>query len=170
VCAYFILRDPRDVAVSHVHYVTEMEPNHAHHRYYVEELHSFDERMRASILGRDDTDMPFPDICARFEPYLGWLERSEVLALRYEDFHTDRHEALRRVLDHALWRGFPLKVDRESAVQILAGSIDPSRSPTFRSGKAGAWRAQFSPENIRLFKDVAGELLVRLGYESDMDW
>jgi len=170
ICAYFILRDPRDVAVSHVHYVTEMEPGHAHHRYYAEELHSFDERLQVSILGRDAAGMPFPDICARFEPYLGWLERPEILALRYEDFIPDRYEALRRVLDHALQRGFPLMVKREQAIQTLAASIDPVRSPTFRSGKAGAWREQFSPENTRLFKDVAGELLVKLGYEADLDW
>lgn len=170
VCAYFILRDPRDVAVSHVHYVTEMEPSHAHHRYYVEELQNFDERLRASILGRPEVDIEFPDICARFEPYLGWLERPEVLSLRYEDFLTGRQEVLEQVLEHALRRGFPLRVSKERAVRILADAIDPQRSPTFRSGKAGAWREQFSPENKRLFKDVAGELLVRLGYEKDLDW
>ena len=37
LAAYFILRDPRDVVVSHVHYITEMEPNHIHHRYYTED-------------------------------------------------------------------------------------------------------------------------------------
>ena len=51
MAAYFILRDPRDVVISHVHYVTEMEPDHIHHRYYTQELHSFDERLRTSILG-----------------------------------------------------------------------------------------------------------------------
>jgi len=169
-CAYFILRDPRDVVVSHVHYVTEMEPDHAHHRYYAEELHSFDERLRASILGRPETEMPFPDIRLRFEPYMGWLERAEVLVLRYEDLLTGRQESLGRVLDHAVRRSFPLAVEREVAIQALSDAIDPQRSPTFRSGKAGAWREQFSEDNKRLFKEVAGELLVRLGYERDRDW
>jgi len=48
---YFILRDPRDVVVSHVHYIAEMAPSHIHHRYYHEVLTSFDERLRASITG-----------------------------------------------------------------------------------------------------------------------
>ena len=84
MAAYFILRDPRDVVVSHVHYVTEMEPNHIHHRYYSQELHTFDERLRASILGIPDPAIPFPDIRQRFLPYLGWLDapRSADLALR----------------------------------------------------------------------------------------
>jgi len=32
---YFIFRDPRDVVVSHVFYITEMESHHVHHAYYL---------------------------------------------------------------------------------------------------------------------------------------
>jgi hypothetical protein len=168
--AYFILRDPRDVVVSHVHYVTEMEPNHIHHRYYTEELHSFDERLAVSILGRPDSPVPFPDVQARFEPYLGWLDHPEVLVLHFEDFIQQQQAALRRVLEHAVQRGFPLQISPPAAIQTLADSINPQRSPTFRSGKVGGWRDQFSAENKRLFKQVAGELLIRLGYEQSDGW
>ena len=41
---YFIFRDPRDVAVSHVFYVTDMEPRHVHHAYY-QSLPDFDARL-----------------------------------------------------------------------------------------------------------------------------
>jgi hypothetical protein len=169
--AYFILRDPRDVVVSHVHYVSEMEPGHIHHRYYTETLRSFDERLRASIAGLPDPAIPFPDIRARFAPYLGWFDCPEVLCLRYEEFlGAGRRAALQRVLDHAVRRGFPLLISSAAALDALEASIDPRRSPTFRSGKAGGWRAQFSPENKALFKDLAGDLLLRLGYEKDNDW
>jgi Sulfotransferase domain len=168
--AYFILRDPRDVVVSHVHYVTEMEPNHIHHRYYCQELHTFDERLAVSILGRPDDSIPFPNVQARFEPYLGWLDHPEVLVLHFEDFIQRQQLTLGRVLDHAVQRGFPLQASRPEAIQTLADSIDPQRSPTFRSGKVGGWRDQFSAENKRLFKQVAGDLLLRLGYEQDNDW
>jgi sulfotransferase 6B1 len=170
MAAYFILRDPRDVVVSHVHYVTEMEPNHAHHRYYTQDLHTFDERLRTSILGIPDPAVPFPDICQRFLPYLGWLDRPEVLTLRYEDFLADRRAALGPVYDHAVQRGLPAHSNREEAVRMLESSIDPQRSPTFRSGKAGGWRTQFNSENRQLFKDIAGDLLIQLGYERDHDW
>jgi hypothetical protein len=168
--AYFILRDPRDVVVSHVHYVTEIEPNHIHHRYYAEVLQNFDQRLRTSILGLPDENIPFPDIYQRFAPYLGWLEHPEVLCLRFEDFVTSRQETLRLVFDHAVQRGFPAALQRTEAIKILADNIDPQRSPTFRSGKIGGWQAQFSPENKTLFKEIAGDLLVRLGYEQDNDW
>jgi hypothetical protein len=168
--AYFILRDPRDVVVSHVHYVTEMEPNHVHHRYYTEALHSFDERLAVSILGRPDGPVPFPDVQRRFEPYLGWLDHAEVLVLHFEDFIQQQEATLEKVLDHAMQRGFPLQGSRPAAIQALAEGINPQRSPTFRSGKVGGWREQFSTENKRLFKQVAGKLLVRLGYEQNDDW
>src|SRR5919106_5848211 len=53
---YFILRDPRDVVVSHVFYVTDMEARHVHHDYY-QSLPDFDARLRVSILGRGDTKL-----------------------------------------------------------------------------------------------------------------
>lgn len=176
--AYFILRDPRDVVVSHVHYVAEMAPTHIHHRYYQETLHSFDERLRASIAGIPALELakanngkpvfePLPDIRQRFEPFLGWLERPEILALRYEDFLLDRSAALERVFDHAVGRGFRPQVERAAALQILSDSIDPARSPTFRSGKAGGWRAAFTPDLRRLFDETGGDLIQKLGYPVD---
>ena len=72
-------------------------------------------------------------------------------------------------MDHLLARA-PLSGPRQQILDSLEGSINPSRSPTFRSGKTGEWRKHFTPEHKKIFKDVAGELLIRLGYEKDTDW
>lgn len=167
---YFILRDPRDVVVSHVFYVTDMEPDHFHHRYYNEQLSTFDERLRTSILGLPGELAPFPDIRKRFEPFLGWFDHPEVLYLRFEDLLQNLPGSLEKILNHAVGRGFPLEVPQMQAIQQLQDSINPSRSPTFRSGKSGGWVDQFNPENKALFKEVAGDLLIELGYENDNDW
>lgn len=169
IAAFFIYRDPRDVVVSHVHYVTEMEPGHVHHSYYANELKNFNERLKVSILGRPDL-ADFPDVFARFEPYLPWLNLPEVLPLRYEDFVLNRSEFLSQIVEHAVARGFRLQVSREEACTILDGVIDPMKSPTFRSGKTGKWRESFTQEHKTLFKKVAGDLLVQLGYEISEDW
>ena len=170
VAPFFILRDPRDVVVSHVFYVTELEPNHVHHRYYVDTLNSFDQRLQASILGRPELVNPFPDIAERFSPYLAWLENVRVLSVRFEDFITAREEILGQVYDHVVRNGFAYSGGREQAVNILSAKIDPERSPTFRSGKVGGWKEHFTPAIKDQFKQVTGDLLVRLGYEKDQDW
>jgi hypothetical protein len=168
---YFIFRDPRDVVVSHVFYVTDMEARHVHHNYY-QSLPDFEARLKVSIVGRLDSlepDVEFPDIAARFAPYLGWLDHDEVLSIHFEDLINDRLAALNRITDHFLAR-VPLQTHRELILDSLEGSINPKRSPTFRSGKTGEWRKYFTEEHKRIFKAVAGDLLVKLGYEKSYDW
>lgn len=165
---YFIFRDPRDVVVSHVFYVTEMEARHVHHDYYAS-LPDFDSRLTISILGRPDVGVEFPDIAARFAPYLGWLDQPSVLKIHFEDLINDRTAMLNRILDHFLAR-VPLQAPRQLILESLESSINPSRSPTFRSGKTGEWRKHFTADHKKIFKDVAGDLLVRLGYEKDNEW
>ena len=178
---FFILRDPRDVVISHAFFLADKAVDHVHHEYY-RRLASLDERIRASILGRPgwvDADHPnddessesdFPNIGARFQPYLEWLSQSNVLALRFEDFILSRPQALTRLLDYAERRGFQTRVSREQACGILSKAIDPKSSFTFRGGRVGDWQKHFTPEHKELFKRCAGDLLIRLGYEKDDDW
>lgn len=170
VALYFVYRDPRDVVVSHVFYVSDINNRHVHHDYYTNELRGFDERLRVSIQGRSDLEISFPNIYARFEPYLPWLTYKEARSLRFEDLLEHRQSQLGKVFDHALERGFLYQGSRDEAIAALARAIDPQSSPTFRSGKAGGWREHFKPEHKQLFKDLSGDLLVRLGYEQNQNW
>jgi hypothetical protein len=165
---YFIFRDPRDVVVSHVFYVTDMESRHVHHDYYAS-LPDFDSRLKVSILGKPHADVEFPDIAARFAPYLGWLEQPSVMKIHFEDLINDRAATLNRILDHFLAR-VPLHIPRRLILDALESSINPNRSPTFRSGKTGEWKKHFTEEHKRVFENVAGDLLIKLGYETNLDW
>jgi hypothetical protein len=165
---YFIFRDPRDVVVSHVFYVTDMEPNHVHHDYY-QSLPDFDARLKVSILGRPDANVEFPDITGRFAPYLGWLDQPIVMKIHFEDLIHDRAGTLNRIIDHFLAR-VPLQADRGLLLESLEASSNPNKSPTFRSGKTGEWKKYFTEEHKGIFKDIAGNLLIRLGYEEDNSW
>jgi hypothetical protein len=165
---YFIFRDPRDVVVSHVFYVTDMEARHVHHDYYAS-FPDFDSRLKVSILGRPELDIEFPNIADRFAPYLGWLDHPEVMKIHFEDLVNDREATLNRIIDHFLAR-VPLTTPRKTILDSLESSINPSKSPTFRSGKTGEWKKHFTSEHKKIFKDVAGDLLIRLRYEKDNDW
>ena len=43
-------------------------------------------------------------------------------------------------------------------------------SSTFREGKIGAWKSRFTDEHKKAFKEIAGQLLIDLGYEKDFNW
>lgn len=169
VVHFFLVRDPRDVVVSHAFYVAEKAPDHVHHAHY-RQLGSPEAWIQASILGRPELGDAFPDIGARFRLYAGWRDCAWVCQLRFEDFIRQRQQTLAQMLDYLQARGFELQVTPEQALQTLAAAIDPHRSPTFRSGKIGGWKEHFTAEHRRLFKEVAGDLLVTLGYEQDDRW
>lgn len=165
---YFIFRDPRDVVVSHVFYVTDMEARHVHHDYY-QSLPDFNARLKVSILGRTDTNIEFSNIADRFEPYLDWLNRPEVLTIHFEDLIHHRESTLIFIMDHLLSR-VTLPASRQLILASLEASINPTKSPTFRSGKTGEWKKHFTDEHKKIFKEVAGDLLIKLGYEKDNNW
>jgi hypothetical protein len=156
------------VVVSHVFYVTDMEARHVHHDYY-QSLPDFDARLKVSILGRPDSEAEFPDIAGRFAPYLDWLNQPEVLTIHFEDLIHDRAATLTRIMGHLLNR-ISIPATRQLILDSLETSINPKKSPTFRSGKTGEWKKHFTDEHKKIFKDVAGELLVKLGYEKDSNW
>jgi hypothetical protein len=122
---YFIFRDPRDVVVSHVFYVTDMEARHVHHDYY-QSLPDFNARLRVSILGRPEADIEFPNIADRFAPYLGWLDQPCVMKIHFEDLIHDRPGTLNRIIDHLLALS-----PKEAAAdpEALESSINPKRLP-----------------------------------------
>ncbi len=91
------------------------------------------------------------------------------MKIYFEDLVNDRTATLDQILDYFLAR-VPLMIPRKTILNSLESSINPSKSPTFRSGKTGEWKKSFSPEHKKIFKDVAGDLLIRLGYEKDNDW
>jgi hypothetical protein len=173
---YFIFRDPRDVVVSHVFYVTDMEARHVHHDYY-QSLPDFAARLKVSILGRPDLNacpepgrrVEFPNIADRFAPYLGWLDQPAVMTIHFEDLIHDRAGTLNRIIDHCLARA-PFQAARGLILEALESSINPKRSPTFRSGKTGEWKKYFTDEHRKIFKEVAGDLLLHLGYEKNNNW
>lgn len=166
--SFFLYRDPRDLLVSHVFYATDINPNHGMHDYY--QGLSMEQRLQTAITGIHQDGLNLPSVRTRYERILSWLDTPRVLPVRYEDLILERESTLEAMLQHFENAGYALSLEREKAIRLLSEAIDPQRSPTFRKGKVGNWREHFSVENKKLFKEVAGELLIRLGYEQDNDW
>jgi hypothetical protein len=166
----FVYRDPRDLIVSHVFYAAELHPDHGMHRYYTQVLKSMEDRINAAIRGVAEPGSQLSAVVDKFANYLGWLDQPEVLSLRFEELILERQSALRRLLAYLGERGLRLQLPEAQAIAALELAIQPNRSGTFRKGQPGNWREHFTAANRRLFKQVTGDLLVRLGYERDDQW
>ncbi len=166
---YFVYRDPRDLLVSQVYFATDMHEEHGMHEYY-NSLPDFGARLRAAITGVDQEAVKMVSVKQRYEGVFQWLEQPNVLCIRFEDLIHERDRTLSLMLDQVEKTGYRIPTPRANCLSILADAIQPAKSHTFRSGKTGGWREHFSDEHKRLFKDVAGDLLVRLGYEPNNDW
>ena len=166
---YFIYRDPRDMLVSQVFFATDMQAEHGMHMYY-KSLPDFSERLNVAITGIDRDGLKMVSVKERYEGVFRWLEQPSVLCLRFEDLVNDQETTLNAMLDRVEQTGYRIPTPRAAALAVLVDVIRPERSRTFRSGRTGGWREHFSDAHKKLFKDVAGDLLVQLGYEKSNDW
>lgn len=166
---YFIYRDPRDMLVSQVYFATDMYEEHGMHAYY-KSLPDFGSRLKAAITGVDQDGLKMVSVKQRYEGVFRWLEQPHVLCIRFEDLVDHRDAALDSMLDQVKRTGYPIPTPRPRCLEVLTTAIQPKKSRTYRSGKTGGWREHFTDEHKKLFKDMAGDLLVRLGYEKSNDW
>jgi hypothetical protein len=168
-----ILRDPRDTVVSQSFYLTSRR-RHPQYRRYSERLTSMDERLITSIQGvpADSVGPAVPSVGRRVARYAAWLDAPETLVVRYETLvgsagggsDDAQCSELERIAAH-IHR--PLS---SAELRRLAARIRSPRSATFRKGEIGDWRNHFGEHHREAFKRQAGELLVRLGYEVDLNW
>jgi sulfotransferase 6B1 len=166
---YFIYRDPRDMLVSQVFFATDMHKGHGMHEYY-NSLPDFGERLKVAITGIDKDGLKMVSVKQRYVGVFQWLEQKNVMCLRFEDLINNRDATLISMLDEVEKTGYKIPTPRENALSVLVNAIQPEKSHTFRSGKTGGWKNHFSDEHKTLFKEVAGDLLVQLGYEQDNNW
>jgi sulfotransferase 6B1 len=166
---YFIYRDPRDMLVSQVFFATDMHEEHGMHEYY-NSLPDFGERLKVAITGIDQDGLSMVSVKQRYAGVFEWLRQENVMCIRFEDLINHREATLEAMLDEVESTGYKIPTPRERALAILIDAIQPKKSHTFRSGKTGGWKGHFTDEHKKLFKDVAGDLLVRLGYEANDNW
>ncbi len=108
----------------------------------------------------------------------GWFQSAGdgVTFVSYEELLLDCHAALKRVIESCSnstvdpWR---LDTTIEKMSMKRQTGRDPGDSQVSvhsRKGIAGDWKNYFSRDAAKIFNDLAGDTLVRLGYESDTNW
>jgi hypothetical protein len=163
-----ILRDPRDVAVSQMHHIKQRKQHFAHEEYMA--LPSDRERLMVSIRGGELGGRELQPLERRYRQFLDWERDGGAVMVRFEDLVGPEGggsaEAQRLVVERVAWHlGVPVGEGTMRAVED--GLFGVGR--TFRKGQVGGWREEFSPEHERAVEEVAGPLLMELGYEANPD-
>lgn len=163
-----MFRDPRDIAVSYLHYVGG-RPQHELHRRFVEEYPDDDARLMALIRGFEANERgpALPSMASRLDAYAAWLGRDYVLPCRFEALvgprgGGDADLQRRSVAEIAAFIERPLADD---AVRRVAEQVFNPGTHTFRRGVIGDWRNHFTAAHRREFDRLVGDRLQRLGYD-----
>jgi len=167
VVHYFIYRDPRDIVVSEAHYLRSANRWHRLHPIF-RRLPSLDDAIALSIQGLNfrQRKIYYPDIAERFAAYEPWIDHPRVCSLKFEELRGPAiKESLVRMAEFYAQR-LDYDVNTSRIAQQMECAIDPHRSHTFRSGKTRGWQSAFKAHHHDLFREVTGDLLLRLGYES----
>jgi hypothetical protein len=162
-----MMRDPRDIVVSQMHYIIRRKKHPRHGVFWAQQDDK--KRLELAILGHKETHLT--SIGDRLAEFYGWLENG-FLPVRFEELigprggggATEQMRVIRQIY------GF-LGVDLDPrTAKRIAGALFSSVSPTFRKGTVGGWREYFDLETTHLFKAVAGDSIVKYGYEKDHHW
>jgi sulfotransferase 6B1 len=171
-----ILRDPRDIAVSFTKYVAQLE---AHYLFDDYQHRSEADQLMTTIVGITDVCLsdavPYlprlMDIGQMVQCMLPWAYQPDTYTTSFERLigpagGGGRTDQIAEILAIAQYLGIDCA---QSDVEVIADQLF-GNTATFRKGQIGDWRNHFAPAHTRAFKAVAGQLLIDLGYERDLDW
>lgn len=173
----FIYRDLRDNLISLVHFIMKNQFDHPWHPYIANTLKTHEERITALIKGYEGLDRETGKLTVIWNirryavDMVEWLHDPHVCAVRYEDLVSkSNNDALMKIVDF-LWEDLTsLHLGKDEIIQRMKNNNNPRQSGTFRKGSVGDWKKEFTENHKLLFKQVAGDLLIKLGYEKDYNW
>lgn len=168
----YLHRDPRDVVVSMALYIRNQDKQF----WPGAQKLSLDQTITQLIEGGESLHITSHHISKNgikkvYDAYLPWLTLPNVLAVRFEDLigpkgggnlqgQIETIRAIARHINHSI-------SDQEI---IFLGEEIFGTSAVFNKGQIGSWQHYFTPEHKQLFKKHASQLLIDLGYESDLNW
>jgi len=162
--AVYLVRDPRDVALSEYAYQTALGLVDQNLDDYLNRF------LRESV-------NPFSSWRAHVESWLNApLEKEQLLVIRFEDLRAD---TVYTILQIATFLGLTPEekrirqaiadntIERMRAKEKETPQRASKRGQFIRSGSVGGWRANLNPAQVELFRETLGDVLTRIGYPLD---
>lgn len=190
---FFVIRDPRDQIVSYaywgelllknnyeifkqMHESPETQNENFIDLYAYKDL-SFDALITELIINGKYYYNGFPPypyqtcgIKDFYNSYLQWQKTPGFYTVKFENLVGEQGGGSKEIQINEI-RNIAKHLNREYSeeeIQMVAESLFGRQ--TFREGKIGSWKKHFTEEHKKLFKEVAGQLLIDLGYEKDLNW
>mgnify|MGYP001407164782 CR=1 FL=1 len=159
-----MVRDPRDVVISDMHYI-QTWPGHPLKK-QISALVDDKARLLELIEGRKGISN-IRDQILRFS---NWTKFAHTI--RFEDAvgsqgggsDSAQLSVVKDVFDYI---NLPLK---EADARSIAANARSSKTQTFRTGRIRNWKTLFDEDVKKAFCEVAGDLLIELGYETGTEW
>jgi hypothetical protein len=166
----YLVRDPRDVAVS-LAYHTNTTIDYA--------IKIMNAANSALCAGRKGLESQLRQKLHGWNGHVtSWLDQTDVPVhtLRYEDLLADpvacftaalrfaERPATPAEIERAITNAEFTKLQRQEIEKGFAEGISPT-APFFRSGGAGGWRDKLTAEQISCIEERHGPIMQRLGYE-----
>ena len=161
----FIIRDPRDVAVSYCNYVSKnaRHPLYGHFRM----LPDYPSRIRAVLNGcATPHGFIFSPLDHQLRNVLGWWRSKRTLNVRFEDLigpngggnEAVQRQTVLRICEH-------LDVSTTSIyLGHVAEQVFYCKARTFHKGAIGSWKEYLDKEMLDTFEQHVGHLMGELGY------
>ena len=93
-----------------------------------------------------------------------------IIEVRYEDFIGNEVGVFRDILNHYGMRPELIEEGGELVDQRSLRNLEKGAQKHTRSGIVGQWTEEFTPLVRSVFKELYGDLLIRLGYEKSDAW
>jgi hypothetical protein len=91
------------------------------------------------------------------------MERHHPFVIRYEKLLENTRDELASLITTLGLSNHHI----ETQIQSCRGEKNIPINGVFREGKSGNWKKQLSKRDMKIFKEITGDILLRLGYETD---
>lgn len=153
----FIIRDPRDRLISYIYHVYK----------YPESYPTLQNLNIHDLITHCIKNGIFDD----FNQFLPWMNSKICYTCKFENLvgpkgGGDSLKQINEIQNIAKHINVELTEEQiQHACENLFGGTE-----TFREGQIGSWKKYFTQEHKNTFKEVSGQMLIDLGYESSFDW
>lgn len=173
---FFIYRDPRDQIISAAFWVKKTVKEWPLQSTWsleaiITELITGGGPIWGAIFSAQEIWQNLCGITSFYDLYLPWLNEQHIYSTTFEKLignlgGGNKDVQLQEIIAIAHHMGKKISLrDADTISKKLFGN-----SMTFREGKIGSWKKHFTEEHTKAFKHIAGNLLIKLGYEQDLNW